>query len=364
MTTQFPVTAVRPWYGKHEGKFVQAAQAILAPAVGMHVKIITRDLAREVKDDGVFRVYLWSGFFGTVRDVRPPARVFGRFKLCCQNLAFRPRGDGVVLTDPDTGFVLAELFPHALFVHVDLMHCTCPAEPKLLEAIFGWVATRDMPQAKPPSPEESAQAMGQAYAAFHEAACARVRSEREALTSRREQLIGEAEESRKELEEARETLGVLQGVALDEQRIAIEIQHLLDHPLVEEVVVTQDGLVVFTAPLHVVDRRDPAAQCLRLLGRYRLRIPIVANHNDIVAINLDRFDGRNQGPHIGPRGWVCMGNVENTIQQLLIAGEYAMIATLMLEFLQRAKPGDGWVESSMDGFPIVAPTPASVPASV
>lgn len=354
MTTQYPVTVPHPWTAKHEGLFVDAARRILAPAVGKPVELIMERRAKSIEDDGVFRVHFWSGTADAPRDVRPPSTVFGRFKHCGAGLAFRPRGDGILLTDPDTGFVLAELFlGMTLVIHSDVIHCTCQAGPKLVEAIFTWVATRDLPQQTLQSPEQSVRALADLYAAGFQDVHDALHEQRDELKAERARLMASAQATGNDLAVARKKLAAASQANLQDEALTAEMRHLLAHPLVEDVQLTDDAMVVFTAPLQVSDRRDASRPVMRLLGRYRLRIPFTTDHQDVRAINLDRFDGNHQGPHLAHNGRMCVGNMDSTFTSLLQRGEYAVLATAILEFLQTARPDDGWVRESIDGFPVV-----------
>lgn len=113
-------------------------------------------------------------------------------------------------------------------------------------------------------------------------------------------------------------------------------------------------LIVQTRPLTVrVPEHDGVPASRRLLGRFRIHIPLTStNSDDIWMCNLDRTVANLQGAHIDVSGDPCFGTAESQVSELLREGRWAELGVFLLHYLQRVDLGDFW-GSHINQWPLV-----------
>lgn len=328
------------------------------------------------RPDGAFQIYIWSSPEGNKErhDGRdPPGRIWG-YDTHCRDAAFVPSAGrdleqfggvepfGVQICDGT--YVVAELFPNALYVHHDLVHYVRTSELK----VFAELLHRCLPYLTGPNAFAEYQA---------KAAALRLEAERNAFTNlveasvakradRNKHMLEAAERvaatKRQEYFEAERQVFAMRQIALDpetaKQLFLAEFEKLRSGAVHLVTGVTFDPkepewVTVHTGEIQV---EHPRTHKMHLIGKCDVSFNL--EDGALKIVNKDRTydDGGYtcHTPHVFHEGGtrVCLGNIREELIAYIAHYELEAATALTIAFLQSVSEGGDYVHR-LEKFPIV-----------
>lgn len=288
-------------------------------------------------------------------------RAFGVSLHPPQRRAYSPTNKGIPITDKEG--VLAEVYDNIIFILFKLPALTRPKNNtdrgkvryilhKILEQYFEKVGMqyfvkvgiiRQTPQ-KTLTKEEQIAITKEKYILecskrqnlailTIEQKIASDRDELQGIQTRWVELIRGMEIDRARLKGIKELSG-------ENERYAIEFDNLLNTPHIMEVKVQKDGVHIYTDTLSIAYNNG-----IYEIGDFIIHI---SNHGQLNIINTraEELTGHAgvHHPHINPGCGMCLGNIENGVYSLIAKYEYAVVAQVLVEFLQTCRYYDTLVQ--------------------
>jgi hypothetical protein len=312
---------------------------LLTPKLGRDVLIrhgggtTDNTTPNETKPDGDFHIVLWSSPLGNI--IEPaPTRLFG-LPVAHYDAAFLPSGRGEAIVDKD-GFIAAELFKDALYVHFDLMRTGSLNEARTYARLL--TAVLETQKVSGLEGNQLDQANRDRYAdvclgVSTPLASPGLHCDVEALTRVQSDMHNLL------LQAGQEEQGLYQLEAAPESQLAEEFDRLLEVANVLDVKVSERMLTVSTDVLFC---RNPGTGRLHEIGAFDIQIP--TEGGEITWINRTRkVDGYQQhmnGPHIFADGRACLGNVKDLFPQLIAKRDFASAVQVAIAFVEAVNIND------------------------
>jgi hypothetical protein len=346
--------------------FVKSVREIMLPILGMDVQLsfVNRKPRGTVPcgPSGTISIHLGEGL-NIQRDT--PRRILG------YNLGgytrLPPEGDGLVLEDEE-GFPYAQIIGEEIFILMNIGHHGNAHE----DGLFRLILEKLLPhlENKNETSEEREERLRQvaerlrteSRAAYIKACSARLNK---TIAATREKISKGEVDIRSSQEQLVRMIREIQGATRKlEQLLASESQHrdaerygaefdqMFRIANVKDVRISNRVISVYTDTLYCV---DPRTNMRHEIGRFRIEIYIDGNDNGIRWFNLDRkvngFEGGMQAPHVYSSGKACLGNITETVCELIASYEFAALTMVAIQFIESVNTDDA-AGKYIDRWPI------------
>ncbi len=364
------------WNGNRRESFLYIASHLLGSVLKRDMTLSTpHGEAHRYSPEGNFQIYIWSSpEEGQGRFIHPPAFLWD-IPVSCRDRAFQPTAAkhqrlqpeqeqlcGMPLSDGE--YIVAELFPNALYIHHDVVDYGSDDELRLFAEIMKRAArciadpeewARYLEEVRKQEEVARKKALtvlinrsvtrraGRTAAAFKEARALAERLRSEYFAAERmafglQDGAGDIERSRRnfasEFEKLRSgNVGYVETIKFDANR--------------------PHELHVFTKEITVI---NPHTHKHHLLGRFEIVFNL--DRGGIRIVNLDRTfccEGRIcHSPHVFSKdgSQVCQGNIESELQAYIAHFEIEAATALTVSFLQSVKDEASYLER-LALFPVV-----------
>lgn len=387
LLTQAPTATVLDWNGNNVAEFRQLANKFAAQ--------INRDVTLQVPhrcalaptgSADTFAILIWSAPNGVADSIRPPEKFQG-IPISCHDYAFAPAEQTFTVTDPSTGYTIAEMIDNTLYILHDICHFGDVNELQLFKIILDEVATLlTLPveelaarQAELKRLAAARQALAEAEAKEREAEAKKQRAVKtrqiyvdlcqsrmitDKSTAQDQLNRANADISRLQrdlslaVRQATTAQNYLQEMASPDgktDRYGAEFDRLTSIDRVREVTINGQTIEVLTDTIYCT---NPSTDQVHEIGRFK--ISIVTNCGSDYPLtfkNLDRQPRHPNGgstmnaPHVASSGNPCLGNIKEMIPQLIGRHEYPALIMMAIAFLESVNIHDQW-GCSITAFPL------------
>lgn len=302
-----------------------------------HVEIAEKAVDPE---NNVFTIHIWSTHPGN-----PHKRGAGRvsfpkniwtYGVGCRDDPFLPAGDGIAIVDDKTGWCVAELFAHDLYVHHDLCECDTDREigifKRLLEEVLMYM---------------SVDVTGEAIAERFVRLCTNSHTRVVALTRNQiaedTALVAELDAKRKRaqgrIDGRKAKLRQLEASPPDEAEFAANFVALTEHPAVTRVGVQHGVILVETRSLFC---QDPNTGVIHRLGQQELTVHPDGKNG---GVRFKCLDGNISGtglaiPHSNKDGSCSHVEALEPITELIALRRYHEVVDVALQAATTIDPED------------------------
>jgi len=343
------------WRGEGASKFVAIAREILLPIVKTDIIMsVPHGDAQSVVDDDDFHIFIWPVFKGGGdRSIRTPRAIWD-IPTSCTDESTKPSGEGVLFKDDETKYVVAELINgNNLFIFHDICHHGNENEWAIFHELCERVAC-ELDSGTPEEAEKRRQERRekqrvQSRQAYIEEC--KDRFESNAKNVQRAIDIGRAKMTElqqalvatiRDLKDAeRRILDHAKAKSEHEEFCGREFDSLMEVPGVLNVVVKKGEIHVFTEHIYIT---PDGLKTTYDIGKFRMEISTSCRGGGIKFFNLTRKskgDNYNQHhPHVNCEGSPCLGNISESVAQLVANYEYSALVQLGLQFLKSVNMGD------------------------
>lgn len=343
------------WNGQNKTGFVRAVREILVPVVGDVVLTVPHGENAAPMSNGKFHIHIWSSPSGKQSSM-PPKMIWG-IEVNCRDSGFTTSGQGTAIIDPSTGWAVGELVGDNLYIHHDLCHEGTDWEIEIFRRLL-----KETVVEMKGSPEERIGRRRKLVEAQLKESLARYVKECEkriasSIASARtdirkhENTIEKCQlditKSVRLLADSRKKLEQLENSSDEvEKRFAAEFERLRQMPGVANVTVADGIISVFTENIAI-----PFDGMVYDIGKFRIDILTSGEDGGVRCFNLTRNIGDFCHPHVRDNGYCCLGNIASGVAKLIGEYEYAVLAQIMIQYLQNVNP-DSWY-ASIDNWPKV-----------
>lgn len=349
--TDFSVI-VNSWNGENQDGFISVIEENLLPLIKENVYLsVPHNSIHSPDNDGNFHIWIWSS--PKQQRKEPPAMIWGH-KVDCRDTGYVASGLGTAIFDPDTGWEVAELVGHNLYIHHDLCHKGTTSELKifsrLLEEVIMELTLKPAEKAKRRKQylEEQLALTRSRYITE----CTKRFKQTAEMT--RDQISRGKREIRQKQQELVHKIREIQAAeskvsklskgkfdAEDLDKFGQEYDKLLSLPKVKQVDVWPGVIQVTTDLLFC---QNPRTKKIHEIGKFLIKIDFGNDEPGVKWFNQTRqIDGYKcgmQAPHIFPEGQACLGNIETIIPELIANYEFSALIMLAIQFVESVNLDD------------------------
>lgn len=358
-----PTVTVEDWDGRQQDEFCAFAHKILVPVVKRNIVFHVPHKRTAIPlEDEIFHIWIWSSTSGSANKT-PPEKIWG-ISTDCRDPGFFPSGTGILITDGETGWVVAELIRNNLFIHHDLCERGTDRELAIFRRLCEEVAVelsaspREKAERQKRLAEERRQASRNAYIKecshrFEKT----IEGTRQAITTGRNEVARLQQALVKKIREVQgaerklEQLNSCKGGELE--KYGREFDKLMVVSKVRDVQVTDGVVKVFTDTLYCT---DPRSKVVHEIGAFRIEIYRDCQNGGVKWFNLTRkIDGYKrdmQAPHVFQEGNACYGNTAEIWPELIGNYEFAAAAMVAIQFIESVNTDDS-AGKHIDKWPVV-----------
>lgn len=350
---------VKSWDGHKEAEFLDITKRILGHVVAAKLGLkkielsVPHNSSRPLATSDAFQIFIWSSPKNGGR-VTPPRIVFGECDFCPDE-GYAASGLGESITDPATGYAVAELVERrGLYIHFDVCHFGRSSELKIykriLEETVGLLTMNDEEQ-RLRAEKRIAEQQERSKKAYVEECQKRMAKTIRGTTEGIAQKEREVPELQAKLVRTiRELSGLKDKLAQLEQAkgdrvpaYEAEFENLMKVPGVLDVQAGDGVINVFTEHIYITPDEYPDETYD--IGKFRMEINTSGRNGGLRFFNLTR-KGKGSGynihhPHVESSGQPCLGNIKEMVATLIGEYEYSALAQIGLQYLKSVNLSDG-----------------------
>ena len=146
---------------------------------------------------------------------------------------------------------------------------------------------------------------------------------------------------------------VVRAESSPEEVLGKEYDSLFKLAKVRNLRVTNESIIVETDMIYC---RDPRSKILHQLGEFEIHLPVAGKAMVILNKAGPTHLGAGQymnAPHVNSAGYPCLGNTNDTFEQLFRERQFASAVQFAIVFLESVNTADAWGRS-IDRFPVAA----------
>lgn len=341
--------------------FVELTKTILIPVVQNNVFVHYPGFSLTPFTDNTFSIHIWSALRGNA-DVTVPYTIFGIPRKSITP-AFPYSGEGISIDDPETGFSVAELHGNNLYVHVSILDESDKTAREMYKILLNVVVlyiTSRQDQISELISSNAKRLRDAARQSYVETSTGRLSINIEQTKRKIEEVHKEITDLQQKLLKAiRITLGAerklsqLESCATEDlESYAKEFDKLITLPKVRDIHIEDGTISVYTDVLYCT---NPKTGFIHEIGAFRIDINPTRKYSPVTWHNLTRtgYSG-HQAPHVGYDGVPCLGNITNTITELVARLEFVATAMLAIQFVESVNVDDPWGRH-IDSWPVASP---------
>ncbi len=304
--------------GRAEELLTKFAEAIGRPIVFSVPHSNTRAVRTDDHLLGPFEVLIWSSPYEP-DNRRPPEYIWG-YETSCRNSGYHQSGEGIAIVDDTTGWCVAELFPHQLYVHHDLCQTNRDVELDILERLLEEV----LPHMVPTAADLGAALLRQFQALCNRGHSRVLKETRASIEADEHKLVCLQEELtqvRERLEGRKLKLTQLEGVVSDADKQATAYAALRNHRMVAAMKIEYGVIEVTTPRLYAA---DPRTSVIHRLGVQAVTIhPDGKNGGVRFVCKEGNISGTGRAvPHATKEGFIVHPDALPAIAELLACQQF------------------------------------------
>jgi hypothetical protein len=251
------------------------------------------------------------------------------FPTACRDSGYHPSGDGIAIIDNATGWCVAELFPHQLYVHHDLCECNRQSELDILEQLLVEV----LPHMSLVSTDTAAWLLLQFIKLYNREQTKMLRDTRTSIEADERTLTclkAEVTQISGRLAGRRLKLTQLEGVVHNvDSQLAI-LNALQSHSMATAVKVEHGVIEVITSRLYAV---DPRTSVVHRLGAQTITIHPDGKNGGVRYVSREgNISGTGRAiPHVTKEGFIAHPEALVAITELLALQKFDEVFDMAIQ---------------------------------
>ncbi len=348
------------WDGGNPDIFAEITKEVLGPVVQRDILLkvphgefeepVIYNNAGEEKEK-MFHIFIWSSPTDIGRNTRPSEKVWG-IPVSCRDDAYKFSGCGAPIKNDDDGYVVATVLPNNIYIHHDICHKGSEDELKLYREVlesakrvfdddgvfnFDLWLSRQNEKNRDLYVQKSFEAIEENISDI-KVNLKRRRSEVDGLQSEIVRLIRNQNQDYIMLEVLKEKRKT------SKPQIEAEFDNMLSVPKIKGVSITENGFFVFTKTLYC---ENPETSKVHEIGEFLIEINS-KNSSDVSGVikwhnltrKIDAFEPKMNAPHVYPNGTACLGNIAESVAELVAQHRYYHLIQLAIQFIEKVNVTD------------------------